>query len=355
MRTIILLFLCTIYFGAEAQDRSYVAGGVNGGFMLAHRLDIKHMAAHNYGVEFAYEKEVQNTHWGRYYNRPTIGYSLLYYDIGVDLAGSAWGGMAHIKFNPFNIGSQPVYFRVGAGLAYLTQRFDVYDNRRNQAIGSNLNGSMQFALMMHSALGKQAYLEYGAAISHYSNAAFKMPNLGYNMPSVVVRAGWERKGETRPSQLRYDTTDHWSWNATAILTKKQQNFADPVDFVNKGIQVRAVRRHHPIRKVLLGTDIMLDKTYKYLDDPVYPMDSVSFGDQLEIGLVGGYAWDFGNLSLVTELGIYAYRPYDRKNLFYERVGLRYAVTQKTSIHGALKFHKGVADYFELGLGYRLGK
>ena len=97
--------------------------------------------------------------------------------------------MTHAKLNVVSFKNSNLKFRMGAGLAYLTEKFDVYSNRRNQAIGSHLNGSMQFGLLYHHQLLEKDYIEVGISISHYSNAAFKVPNLGYNMPSFTMRYG----------------------------------------------------------------------------------------------------------------------------------------------------------------------
>ncbi len=352
-----LLCLTMCFCWSFAQNRAnYFAVGYTPGFLLAHRADIKHLAAHNFGLELAYERDASSTSWGQHYRKPIIGYSFLYYNIGNEITGSGYGAFMHAKFNVFNVAKTSGYFRMGAGLGYLTEYFDPYENRRNQAIGSGLNGSMQFSLLLNRPIEKwNSYIEYGIGISHYSNAAYKMPNLGYNMPALFLRYGLEGNGEQFKSESSEMALQQWRIAATAIYGKKQRNFANPVDFYHKGVQVKALRAVSAVSAIRGGLDATLDKTYKYTENPIFPLDSVSFGDQLELGLAAGYEWNFGKVGAYGELGAYVYKPSTLKDPFYQRMGVIYNMSERFKLQGALKFHRGVADYFEMGLTYLVKK
>lgn len=339
----------------QAQERNtYFSGSVTPGFLLAHRPDIKHLAAHNYGLEVAYEKEVENTLWGSYYVKPSIGYTLQYYSFGKEETGYSLGLFAHTKFNLLRIGNTDIKWRMGVGLAHLSEKFELEDNRRNQAIGSHLNGSMQFGLIAHKDLfHKRDFIEYGISISHFSNAAFKIPNLGYNLPSVTFRYGWGYKKLDTPSTVSQRRDPVMRWRASLIYGRKQADFAAPRDFNNYGIQLRGIRKVNGIKAWRFGLDYTLDKTYRYFDDPSFPLDSISMGDKSELGINAGYQWNFGNVDVVGELGVYAYRPGSIKTPLYQRMGIVYKVTRNVSVQGMLRFHTGVADFLEMGVNYTL--
>jgi hypothetical protein len=359
MQKLVLLITLTLCLhSVKAQDRlDYVAVGYTPGFLLAHRADIKHLASHNFGLELSYEKNTSNTDWGSYYNKPTVGYSLLYYNIGNSITGHGIGGFMNVKFNLFSLGKTETKFRMGAGLGYLTEKFDIQDNRRNQAIGSNLNGSMQFAFLFHTDIKKwNSYAEYGIGISHYSNAAYRMPNLGYNMPAFFFRYGVGVSREENTKQRNsLDSLRNWRLATTLVYSKKQRNFSNPVDISIKGVQVKAIKSSNEIRAWRFGLDAMLDKSYKYTEDPTLNLDEVSVIDQLELGLAAGYQWSFGSIDAYGEVGAYVYKPAVLKNPLYQRMGVIYNLTDKVKMQGALKFHKGVADYFETGITYHFTK
>ncbi len=351
----ILVFCCLA--SVEAQTyQNYIGGGVTPGFLLAHRSDIKNLAAHNFGIELSYEEEAAHTQWGKFYSKPAVGFGLLYYNLGKEQTGHALGGLVTLKFNLFEIGETDVKFRMGAGLAILSESFDVYQNRRNQAIGSNLNGSMQFAMLFHRSFNNSnQYINYGLGISHYSNAAFKVPNLGYNIPAIFMRYGLGLKGRPILETQEILNTGKWSGEAALIYAKKQRNFANPIDFYNWGVQLRGLRTVNPIKAWRIGVDAMLDKTYKYANDPTYPLDSIGFSDKLEMGIAGGFQWKVDKIDIYGELGAYIYKPDILKNAMYQRMGVRYNLGERIKISGALKFHRGVADYFEIGVGYKVLK
>ena len=344
---------CFISLVSSAQEYSYVSASYTPGFLLAHRADLKNLAAHNYGIEVSLEKDRADTDWGLNYNKPTVGYGILYYNLGREETGHALGLITHTKLNVITLKKSSVKFRMGAGLAYLTEKFDVNDNRRNQAIGSHLNGSMQFGLVYHKTFDNSNYLESGLSISHYSNAAFKVPNLGYNIPSFTFRYGLGTGKVSADTVPRREFIKHIDWRGNLIYGKKQRSFANPRDFYNFGLQLRGLYNVSSVRAWRFGIDYTLDKTYKYSENELVSLDSISIGEQSEVAIAGGFQWNFGKVDIVTEIGAYVYKPAVLKNALSQRMGLVYNVNEHWSAQGTLRFHRGVADFFEMGIGYTL--
>jgi hypothetical protein len=349
----VCFFFLISYFYSFAQDKSYISISGTPGFLLAHRADLKNLAAHNYGVDISIEKEKENSDWGSFYNKPSIGHGLLYYNLGKEQTGHAFGFLSHIKFNIISFRDVDVRFRMGAGLAYITKKFDVYENRRNQAIGSHLNGSMQFGLVARKELSNNDYIETGLSVSHYSNAAFKVPNLGYNIPSLTFRYGFHRRNQNDVKIEPPQDLSKVNWCALLIYGRKQRNFASPKDFNLWGFQLRGLLNKNKVKSWRFGLDYTMDKSYMHSINPDLPSNQVSILDQSEFALVGGYQWGFGNVNLIAELGAYIYKPTILKNALSQRLGLSYKLNKYWYTQGMLRFHRGVADFFEIGLGYQL--
>jgi hypothetical protein len=353
LKIVFIHILCLLSLASVAQDCSYISGSYTPGFLLAHRADIKNLAAHNYGVEVSYEKDKSLSAWGSHYAKPSVGYGLLYYNFGREETGHALGFITHTKLNIISFRNSDIKFRMGAGLAYLSKKFDVYENRRNQAIGSHINGSMQFGLVYHRQVLNKDYLDVGISISHYSNAAYKVPNLGYNIPSFTVRYGLGVGEAALDTSHRMAFKKNTEWRGTFIYGKKQRNFAQPKDFYNFGMQLRGIYNVSEVRAWRYGIDYTLDKTYKYSVDQFYPTDSITIGEQSEIAVSGGFQWNFGKVDVVAEIGAYLYKPEVLKNALSQRMGLVYNINNHISAQGTLRFHRGVADFFEIGVGYTL--
>lgn len=325
------------------------------GFLIAHRTDLKNIESHMYGVELQWEQSKSAAMWTNYYKEPVLGYGLSVFDLGRDETGQCITVHANLRFTIAEMGKTDLQLRLGTGMGYLTKVFDPYKNRRNQAIGSHLNAFMQTAFLLKTDLNK-ASLQYGIGISHFSNAAFKMPNLGYNLPSLFFRYS-ARSHTTSQNELSHEVLlglKKKQISITAVYGQKERNFAKPVTFNNKGVHVRYLHKRSPIGLLRFGVDAMLDKTYKYSENTQVALDSISFSDQLELGLAAGHEWNAGKLGFIMEVGAYVSKPADLKKPLYQRMGFRYDVWKQFSLHGSLKFHRGVADYFEWGLMYSIG-
>ena len=352
LRRFLLFSLVLFSIGLRAQDKRFLSVSVTPGFLLAHRADIKNLASHNTGVEVSFEQEQNKSYWGGHYSEPTIGFGLLYYNLGKESTGNAIGGTAHIKLQVADFSGLQLNFRMAGGLAYLSKKFDLQDNRRNQAVGSHINGSMQFGLVLRKRF-ETSYIELGPSISHYSNAAFKLPNLGYNIPSFTFRFGKELGLVKYGTQKAVANVDLLSWRATAIYGKKQLNISDPLDFTNFGLQIRGLYQVKSVRSWRFGLDYTRDKTYGFSENPQQDLESLSVGETSEVAVAGGFQWSFGKTDVVAELGAYVYRPYTSKSPISQRMGIVYRFTDHLSGQGTLKFHNGVADFFEWGVGYTL--
>ena len=353
MRRWLTYILLLAILMVSGQDKHFVNVSATPGFLLAHRADLLGLAAHNYGIEVSYEQNKYSSSWGSDYKKPSIGYGILYYNLGKEETGHAFGLLTHVKLNIITLGKSDIRFRMGAGLAYLSKMFDVHENRRNQAIGSHFNGSMQFGLVGHSPFLSKNYLEYGISISHYSNAAFKVPNLGYNIPSVTLRYGFGLGTMEGNSTYLDASAKKIDWRAVVICGKKERNFGDPINFYNYGVQLRGIKNINATKGWRFGVDYTLDKTYKYSENSLVSLDSISIGEQSELAVAAGFQWNFGRVDVIAELGTYVYKPAVLKNPLSQRMGLSYKLDKHWNAQGTLRFHRGVADFFEMGIGYTL--
>jgi len=213
---------------------------------------------------------------------------------------------------------------------------------------------MQFSLVAHTPLRKSRdYIDYGISISHYSNAAFKVPNLGYNIPSFTLRYGFNVGSGDKQSDLIVPTLKNYDWRATLIYGKKQRNFAAPQDFYNFGVQLRGLKHVSTVKAWRFGVDYTVDKTYKFSEDNTVDLANISLADKSEFAVAGGFQWSFGKTDVIAELGAYIYKPAVLKNPISQRMGVAYNFSDHISAQGTLRFHRGVADFFEIGLGYTL--
>jgi len=125
------------------------------GFLIAHRAKMEHLPQkNNVGFELAFaQQDNSHTQWDQSYKHPQRGFSVMFQDFGnKDVLGQGYSLFAHTSFPIIQKqGFGFLDFRLGTGFAYVTKRYDVDLNPKNNAIGSHLNGfvNLQFNYNKH--------------------------------------------------------------------------------------------------------------------------------------------------------------------------------------------------------------
>src|SRR5688572_11725084 len=115
------------------------------GFLIAHREYMANMEAHTFGFEVIYSsnftgwKAVDST-----YKHLRWGTGISYFNLGNrELNGDIYAWHMHVEANLKKRKNFQSTLRFGSGIGFLTKPYNLNTNRKNKAIGSNLNGNMQ--------------------------------------------------------------------------------------------------------------------------------------------------------------------------------------------------------------------
>ena len=345
------MFLMQNSYGQKA---GFSAVGVNTypGFLVAHRDDSQNLEAHTWAVELSLIRKKINSVWADAYRRPEVSLGFMYMDLGQhQLTGRAFAILPSFTTTIGHLGKLDFRFKAGSGLGYLTKKFDPYTNRRNQAIGSHINGSMQlFFLLEH--VGKAYAVNGGIGITHFSNGSFRVPNLGVNMPSLHIGISTVPEKEQVPSLAPLEPV---KWQFSAAYAFKERTLTKPHGF--NIFNVNAVRqfKRGVVTDWRLGGDVFLDKTHHYLDYPGEPLTGLKPWEMTEVGVFGGFQWLIARIHFKTDIGFYAYKPSKNKFFTYQRLGFDYHFHQNWYATMNLKTHFGIADHMSWGIGYRIRK
>lgn len=370
-----------------------------GGYLIPHHSDMMAMYRHAAGINVKYRSAINqpNGH-GANIDKMTYGYTFNLLNLGSEVAGYAIGAGGAImppsgKYN---------YWILGMGIGYLTKRYDEFTNPRNPAIGSHLNGMMHlgYHLDVGPYLNKWGWKMYAeAGMVHFSNANWRQPNFGINIPYVSIGAkrtlflaGINNNVPklVNPLQLRSNASpDISNWLRGYIyshsLAKRapwkhiKQIGSSPsrdcvfgpqhlVGFRLGRRQIELDQRRTFVNAVLeyncefprallgprfrVGANVFFDKSYMYSKFGL-KSDAISLNDFTEVAITAGSRWEYGKWGFVADAGFYLYRPDDTKRRYYEGVGVTYKATQRVYIIARLKAHLSSADYMEWGLSYSL--
>jgi len=248
-------------------------------------------------------------------------------------------------------------YRVGGGLAFLSDKFDYRSNYYNIAIGSHFNAHLQFSLLCdYKPFDIPLYLTGGLTFNHFSNGLIETPNLGLNQLTTnlgikYIYSDYSYSLPKRQSQYMYNSELELSaYYAGAI--KETSTYENKKYFVNSLI-FDATSRISKKRSLGGGINLIYDPSLRTQMEDDYKNAS----NLLRIGIHAMQELYFTDeLSMLLCVGTYAlnsYQPNGKKIWIYSKLGIRYTFEDLVFVNINLKTHTSVADYIEFGVGMRL--
>jgi hypothetical protein len=187
---------------------------------------------------------------------------------------------------------------------------------------------------------------------HFSNGSAKKPNYGLNYTLLSIGAEYGNINVPRSSanHYRFSTEQSRILIAFAGSRKEAMGYNGP----KFGVATGSVEYSHPIWSPLFRIGASLDFMYDDSHSQILKENGIAFGSNWETAKLGtalNAELILDRLSLVLHFGGYYYNlSSDIKNQWvYQRVGLRYRLTNRFWAHMALKTHWNIADYIEFGI------
>lgn len=366
---LLLLFLTlSARFGAAQVDSAktslttprapFVVGAyAQGSIILAHTYAIRHLvASHPTGFEVNLQRQTTGaTPWHGWYKYPKVGVALTYYDFHNPVLGYVVAASPYLSKSVLRGPKHDFSFRLGAGLAYLTNPYNQDTNHKNTIASSALNATLQLRFEYDYALTPHLGLLAGLGLNHYSNGATTKPNFGVNLPSVVLGLNYYEQRpapQTNPNAPAPADLGQTFYNVNTSLGYKQRTESDHRKYLVHSLTAAVGRRVNRKSNLLAGVEGFYDGSLKaQLEDTTRA--GIRQPDVKKLGVFVGHELLFGRLAFVSHLGFYVYAPYRSSTPYYERLGLKYHFTNL--LFGAidLKIHRGAADVIEFKIGAKL--
>ena len=352
-----------------SQNRitNHLSVGIMKGFLMPHHEDMQQMYAHIQGVQLQYlstdltweNNKKFKTGSIKYAQR--LGFVFSAIDLGTNISGKAFSGGLLISTDLMGNKGNKIDWRsslkLALGLGYLTQKYDAITNSENRAIGSHINGYMQLGLSIEKNIYKNSmmFLEFGLA--HFSNACWKFPNLGVNLPYFQVGIGYPLnscpsiKNLDKQKQLNQQLSFlPWRKSVSIRLGKKEIDLDDDRVFFNGVLEFALENWISKKSNFRYAISYFHDRTYQFKKFDKMP--NYSFAGTSEITVSAGYETRFGRWGIIADFGIYLYKPdFKKKTAYYEGIGCSYAINSNYKAVVRLKANKTIADFAEFGLTY----
>lgn len=355
MKNLRLLTVLLLTFSSLAQsDREWgIEYRQKLGFLAAHRGVMGHLAEnHAWAGELTYFQQTKGQkQWHKECRYPIIGATLFGGSVGSDrILGTFWGAYSFIEF-PF-VKTQHFEFlgKLGSGLGYGTKVFDAENNPKNVAMSSHLNALICFGLKTHFIFDRNK-ITFGLDMTHFSNGASKVPNLGVNLPYLSL--GYARTiRKTTVDTLILPTIvplKKWLFGMTLIGSFKET-------FPTGGKKYPVFGLNANLRwfsKPKVGFEAAFDVISKQaILNYKKEIDKTQW-DILQMGVYIGYLLPLDQFHFAIGMGVYVKDKYQPEDFMYHRVGMRYNFQNGIHAQVILKSHWARADYVEYGIGYTI--
>lgn len=319
------------------------------GFLVPHNAGMAEMMSHIVGLEVGRQWRLDSGgSVDKRQNHPVAGIGLSYFDLGKSINGKALCLQGFYEAGISVSKNTSLRARLSVGTGYLSKEFNPFTNPQNRAIGSHVNGFMQAFGYIQTALSARMDMQFGLGMSHFSNGNWGQPNLGINLPSLMLGLKMKDQG-TSYVHMKTKRGNLVKWEVGARMGKRQMSIDDPRNIATYMVEGIWNYPHNDIRNWRGGINVFFDRTYLF--EKFQPLPKGRIDQITEIAITGGHEYRVNKLGFVTDLGFYIYRPDRSKRMYYEAVGLRYYINPKLILTSRLKAHLTSADYFEWGLTY----
>jgi len=363
----ILLILLFFHPDTQAQHRFQAANllfepRVNYGFLAAHHIEMQIYNSHFLSFEFSLATATYGKRqWESLYNYPVTGVTYWNAQLGNNRdLGQANAVFPFIRFPWLKTDHQEINFRLGAGLAYLTKKFDRLENYKFTAIGSHLNAAIN--LMIEYRWKPVHYLQVsgGIQLMHFSNGSTKTPNYGLNIPALSASVSFRLNKENpyirrriRPSltMFEFDKSETIEIKIGTTFAVKEIGDLNGERYPVYTGFITAMRNLSYKSKLGLCFDVSWDGSDALLVRKTNP-EPYKKSELTKPGVALAYEMVLARLSFAFNLGFYMGGKDKSEGMSYYKMGLHYLITPHIFANLTLKTHFARADFVGLGIGYR---
>ncbi len=355
---ILIVFICTPEASSQSVSKPVtIETRVHAGINLPFYDAVSYMMKDEvYAIDVSAGFPSQgNSYWERLYNYPVTGAGFSYWTLGNnEVFGKAFALYSFInvplmkKADRFSVNCQ-----VSAGGAFLTKKFDVYNNYLNRAIGSHGNIYIRMGINGKLKVSSRCNMILEAGTSHFSNGKNKSPNRGLNFASVSLGINYlltDHNAVFQEPEIPEYRIRYYQSVAIAAGSKVYDNLINKKYLVSS-FYYNVERSINLKSRIGLGAALFYDGSINEALTAEEGITGGAFSNLIRFGLHGSYSLRYKQLILGIQAGHYLYSKFTDLTRIYSRFSLQYLVTDHIAGFTGIKTHYGKADFLEFGLMY----
>jgi hypothetical protein len=354
---IILAFIFLTYSAAQEKNNALIYSiKSHYGFIIAHHKELKNVSRTNpWGIEAEISWQLmRDKQWQYCYCYPKVGFSYLFINFdNPSVLGNANALYAFVEPVINADRKWGSYLRFGLGPVYLNKTYDSITNPDNTFYSSPISFVAIVGVGIQHRITENASLRLTGNFNHISNAGIKNPNKGINFPTLNFGLDYYIRPRPYLHHIKNDSID---------LTPRDL-WLDFEFFATGKADTKGERRF-----LVYGFNASVHKVVGRLNALSFGLEWTSdLADREEIIRLGllngnlpldhryaafllGHDLILGRFIFSTELGVYVYSPFQRKDEVYQRYGLTYFVSKSVFFGLNIKAHGHVADFMDFRTG-----
>lgn len=351
---IIILGFIEPVFASFKTDNLLIETRGSYAVFLAHRPNLRAYPNAHFGMyELNIGKQVNGSKsWHLLYHYPNVGMSFFYTGIAQNkYTGYAVAGFAYIQFPYARFKNSNFNFKLALGPGWIEKKFDRLTNYKNLVTGTHLNAAIQLTQSYAIAFSKHQHLSFGLCLTHFSNGAYKLPNLGVNLAGLQLAYQYKFK-EVKKSII--DTSLFQKKHHITIAYSAGLKQVYPVlgkQYFLSNVSVAFMNNYKEKGSIGLILDLFKDASVSH--QMLFDTDSSNNQkSNVQLGIAGVYEIAIDKFTIPLSAGFYVYNNYKVLPIMYLKFGLNYYITKKILVSFNLKSHYAKADYFSYGVGYK---
>lgn len=343
-----------------AGAKLFISGCGHYGFLVAHHQNMDYLIkSHVPAGELNFILQTNGEkHWEQVYKHPEKGIGFYFAGLGnPEELGQAMGIFPFVNF-PVSSGKKfKLYLRAGDGIGIFTRPYDRISNHKNNIIGSRINGFVNLRLNSVFFPWKNIRMETGIGLTHLSNGAWSVPNLGINIATINFGIGFKAK-EIKPVKKTETGSapqvffPKYFFTLIAAAGVNETNPPDGEKYAAYSLIASQWKTVSEKSRFCLGGDLFYEMANiaRAKRDTIF--DTSNKLNNLQAGIRFGYELAAGKFSLPLEMGAYLFSKITSDGPLYHRIGVRYYANKHLIINFTLRTHWATAENLELGIGYR---
>ncbi len=349
----------------DTTGKFHLTTGILGGSIIPHRASMQNVIkGHSAGIALQIMHRPPHHFWRMDHFNPIDGIDLYFSTTGNPEQLGYQFGASYILYRPVLLRYlRGMWWGNGLGIGYTTRTWDLHKNHQAPILSTHFNTTMILHLQYELVRLKDVNVLTGIRVTHLSNGAYQLPNLGTNniqltcsvQPRMSLPQGNYSYIDILPA---YQSSKVLSILGSMGVKETYQPLGRKYSVWNTQLTY-ASRINHRHRWVI-GADYLYQPALKKLWSEYKGIEATPH-HCMQLGINIGFQTIFGRTWFTLHQGVYMYSPWKENGILYHRLSIRKNLKlnnygmQNAFVYAALFTHFAKADHGEFGIGWDIAR